>query len=171
MQNLRKRIEETRAKRDALEEEHGSTIEQQNEIDRLKQLEKNLKADLKNEEIELKELQKKTGHTTKKVKQNIGKLKRDIYAKTKERNEIEVGLNRTKPLDELAEDYEKLEREKKETQEIIDNENATSESKQAAADRMIDIGERMERLRPQIQEREEALPLRERVKRIFEKYG
>ena len=91
--------------------------------------------------------------------------------KPKERNEIEVGLNRTKHLDELAKDYEKLEREKKETQEIIDNENATSESKQAAADRTIDIDERMERLRPQIQEREEALPLRERVKRIFKKYG
>ena len=171
VQNLRKRIEETKAKRDAMEEEHGSTLEQQNEIDRLKQLEKNLKADLKNEEIELKQLQKRQDTQLRKIKQNIGKLKRDIYAKTKERNEIEVGLNRTKPLDELADDYEKLEREKKETQEIIDNENATSESKQAAADRMIDIDERMKRLRPQIQEREEALPLPESVKRIFQKYG
>ena len=64
-----------------------------------------------------------------------------------------------------------LNAKKKETQEMIDDENATSESKQAAADRMIDIDERMERLRPQIQERQEAVPLRERVKNIFKKYG
>ena len=113
VQNLRNRIEQTKAKREALEEEHGSSLEQQNKIDRLKQLEKNLKVDLKNEEIELKKRQKKRDTQLKKVKQNIGKLKIDIYTKTKERNEIEVGLNRTKPLDELADDYEKLEREKK----------------------------------------------------------
>ena len=43
MQILRKRVEQTKARINALEEEHGSTLEQQNEIDKLKQLEKILK--------------------------------------------------------------------------------------------------------------------------------
>ena len=119
----------------------------------------------------MKQLQKRQARTQKELKQAIGRLKIDVYTTAKERNELEVGLNRTKPLDELEDDYEKLEREKKETQEIIDDENATSSEKQAAANRMSDIDERMEKLRPQIQEREIALPLRERVKNIFKKYG
>ena len=53
----------------------------------------------------------------------------------------------------------------------MDDENATSSDKQAAAARMEERREELERLAPQIQEREEALPLRERVKNIFKKYG
>ena len=56
VQNLTRRLEQTRAKRERIEEEHGSTLEQQNEIDRLKQLERNLKTDLENEKVELKQL-------------------------------------------------------------------------------------------------------------------
>ena len=40
VQNQRDRYEQVQARIEALEEEHGSTIEQQNEIDRLKQLKK-----------------------------------------------------------------------------------------------------------------------------------
>ena len=40
VQKLRSRIEETQAKIEALEEEHGSNLESQTEIDRLKQLKK-----------------------------------------------------------------------------------------------------------------------------------
>ena len=36
VQNLTKRLEQTRAKREGIEEDHGSTLEQQSEIDRLK---------------------------------------------------------------------------------------------------------------------------------------
>ena len=169
--NLRRRIEETKAKIDAKEEEHGSTLKQQNEIDRLKQLEKNLKADLKNKEIKLKQLQKDQNKALKKVKQSIGKLKSNIYAKTKERNEIEVGLNRTKPLDELEERYETLKRENEEDRKIVNDDNAASSDKQAATERITEREEEIARLEPQIQERVEALPLRERVKNIFKKYG
>ena len=45
--NLRGRIEKTQSKIDALEEEHGSNLENQNEIDRLKRLKKIFKVILK----------------------------------------------------------------------------------------------------------------------------
>ena len=154
-----------------MEEEHGSTLEQQNELNRLKQMEKDLRADLKNDEIELKQLKKRQDTEQRKVKQAIGRLKIDVYTTAKERNELEVGFNRTKPLDELEERYETLKRENEKDQQVIDDENATSSEKQAAADRMENRREEIERLEPQIQQREEALPLRERVKNIFKKYG
>ena len=105
------------------------------------------------------------------VQKNIDKLKTSISSTVKERNETEAGLNRTKPLDELYEQKETLERENVEDQRIIDNEIASPSEKQAAADRIAEREGRLERMAPQIQQREEALPLRERVKNIFKKYG
>ena len=171
VRNLTRRIEQTQARREELETEHGSTLEQQNEIDRLKQLERNLKTDLQNERVELKQLQKRQDKTLKETRQRVGKLKQEIYAAAKERDELELGLNRTKPLNELDERYETLKRENETDRKIVDDDNATSNDKQAATERIIEREEEMERLGQQIQEREEALPLRERVKNIFKKYG
>ena len=171
VRNLTRRIEQTQARREELETEHGSTLEQQNEIDRLKQLERNLKTDLQNERVELKQLQKRQDKTLKETRQRVGKLKQEIYAAAKERDELELGLNKTKPLNELDERYETLKRENETDRKIVDDDNATSSDKQAAAERIIEREEEMERLGQQIQEREEALPLRERVKNIFKKYG
>ena len=171
VRNLTRRIEQTQARREELETEHGSTLEQQNEIDRLKQLERNLKTDLQNERVELKQLQKRQDKTLKETRQRVGKLKQEIYAAAKERDELELGLNRTKPLNELDERYETLKRENETDRKIVDDDNATSSDKQAATERIIEREEEMERLGQQIQEREEALPLRERVKNIFKKYG
>ena len=171
VRNLTSRIEQTQARREELETEHGSTLEQQNEIDRLKQLERNLKTDLQNEKVELKQLQKRQDKTLKETRQRVGKLKQEIYAAAKERDELELGLTRTKPLNELDERYETLKRENEADRKIVDDDNATSSDKQTATERIIEREEEMERLGPQIQEREEALPLRERVKNIFKKYG
>ena len=104
------------------------------------------------------------------VQKNVDKLTKSISS-TMKRNETESGLNRTKPLDELDERYETLKRENEEDQKVIDDPNASESDKQAAADRRAERNEEMERLAPQIQQREKAFPLRERVKRIFKKYG
>ena len=171
VRNLESRIEQTQARRWDLEKEHGSTLEQQNEIDRLKQLERNLSADLQNERVELKQLQKRQSKTLKETRQRVGKLRQEIYAAAKERDEFELGLNRTKTLNELDERYETLKRENEADRKIVDDDNAASSDKQAATERIIEREEEMERLGPQIQEREQELPLRERVKNIFKKYG
>ena len=169
--NLKRRIEQTQARREELETEHDSTLEQQKEIDRLKQLERNLKTDLQNERVELKQLQKRQDKTLKETRQRVGKLRQEIYAAAKERDEFELGLNRTKTLNELDERYETLKRENEADRKIVDDDNATSSDKQAATERIIEREEEMERLGQQIQEREQELPLRERVKNIFKKYG
>ena len=171
VRNLKRRLEQTQARREVLETEHGSTLEQQNETDRFKQLERNLSADLKNERIELKQLQKSQDKTLKEARQRVGKLKKDIYATAKKQDELELGLNRTKPLNELEERYETLKRENEADRKIVDDDNATSSDKQTATERIIEREEELARLEPQIQEREEALPLRERVKNLFKKYG
>ena len=171
VRNLTRRIEQTQARREELETGHGSTLEQQKEIDRLKQLERNLSADLQNEKVELKQLQKRQDKTLKEARKSVGKLKQEIYVAVKERDELELGLNRTKPLNELDERYETLRRENEADRRIVDDDIATSSDKQAATERIIEREEEMERLGPQIQEREQELPLRERVKNIFKKYG
>ena len=171
LRNLERRIEQTQARREELETEQDSTLEQQKEIDRLKQLERNLSADLQNERVELKQLQKRQDKTLKETRQRIGKLRQEMYATAKERDEFELGLNRTKTLNELDERYETLKRENEADRKIVDDDNAASSDKQAATERIIEREEEMERLGPQIQEREQELPLRERVKNIFKKYG
>ena len=148
MRNLTRRIEQTQARREELETEHGSTLEQQNEIDRLKQLERNLKTDLQNERVELKQLQKRQDKTLKETRQRVGKLKQEIYAAAKERDELELGLNRTKPLNELDERYETLKKENETDRKIVDDDNATSSDKQAATERIIEREEEMERAGP-----------------------
>ena len=77
--------------------------------------------------VELKQLQKRQDKTPKETKEQlVGKLKQEIYAAAKERNELELGLNRTKPLNELDERYETLRRENEADRRIVDDDNATS---------------------------------------------
>ena len=53
----------------------------------------------------------------------------------------------------------------------MNDENATSRERMAAGVRFSENTDELARLDPQIQEREQELPLRERVKNIFKKYG
>ena len=172
---LSERIEHVKASLEALEEEQGSNPEAQKEIYRLKKLKQNLQTDLNNYEKEVAtatKIQKQRAKERDKLQKDVDKLQTTLSTKVKERNKIEAGLNRTKSLDELEERYETLKRANEEDQRVIDDENATSSDKQAAEARMQERREELERLEPQIQQREEeALPLRERVKNIFKKYG
>ena len=54
---------------------------------------------------------------------------------------------------------------------VISDENATPSEREAAETRVAEREEELARLRRQVQEREEAWPLWERVKDIFKKYG
>ena len=174
VKNLRGKIERVQARIGTREEEQGSNSEAQTEIDRLKRLKQNLQTDLKKYEKEYATAEKIQKQRTKergKLQKDVDKLQATYSAKVKERNEIEARLNRTKPLDELQERYETLKRANEEDQKVIDDENATLSDKQAAEVRMEERREELERLEPQIQQGEEALPLRERVKNIFNKYS
>ena len=65
MKDLQSRLERTRARIDALSEEHGSNPENEAELRRLQQLKENLKTDLAEAEQELKYFQKKLKDTEK----------------------------------------------------------------------------------------------------------
>ena len=171
MQNLWGRIEQTQARIDALEEEHGSNLENQNEIDRLKRLKKkDLLADLENNKKEFAALPKIQKQKDKE-QTNVDKLRTSLSAKVKERNDMEAGLNRTKPLDELEEQKETLKRQNEEDKRVIKDENTSPSEKEAAEARVAEQDEELARPQPQIQQRKEALPWRERIKNVFKKYG
>ena len=174
MQKLSGRLERVKERLKTLEEDQGSNPEAQKEIDRLKGVKQNLQNDLntyKKEVATATKIQKQRAHERSKLQKDVDKLQTTYAAKIKERNEIEAGLNRTKILDEMEERYETLKRANEEDQRVIDDENAPSSDKQAAEARMEERRKELERFEPQIQQREEALPLRERVKNIFTKYG
>ena len=84
---------------------------------------------------------------------------------------MESRLNDTRTLDELKEQEADLQPQNAEDQAVIDNEDASPSDKQAAEDRVEERQEELARLRMQVDERERALPLRERLKEIFKKYG
>ena len=106
-----------------------------------------------------------------KPKPKVNQLRASLAAKESERNTMEARLNDTRTLNELKEQEAELQRQNEEDQAVIDNEDASSSDKQAAEGRVAERQEELARLRTQIDERERALPLRERVKEIFKKYG
>ena len=129
-----------------------------------------LKRDIK----EAKTAEKEYAQTTKernKAAKEVAKLQRKYETQRQKRDTIEADLNKTKPLDELAKEAETLKRKIEEDRRIMNDENATSRERMAAGVRFSENTDELARLDPQIQEREQELPLRERVKNIFKKYG
>ena len=80
-------------------------------------------------------------------------------------------IKETKPLDALKEQESDLQRQNAEDQAIIQDENASPSDIEAVRERVEERNEELARLQTQIEERERARPLLERVKEIFKKYG
>ena len=113
----------------------------------------------------------KQAKTKSKAQKSVDQLRAKIASKESERNTMEARLNDTRTLDELKEQEAELQRQNEEDQAVIDDENTSPSDKQAAEGRVAERQEELARLQTQIDERERALPLRERVKEIFKKYG
>ena len=60
VQTLAQKIERTQARIDALQEEHGSNLDSESELNRLKQMRKNYKGDLEEKKKELAALEKQS---------------------------------------------------------------------------------------------------------------
>ena len=171
IQNLGQQIERTQARIDALQEEHGSNLESETELNRLKQLKKNYKTDLEKKKKELAGLEKQSKEKEK-IQAKVDREKKKLYEMERmERNTIEERLNSTKRLDELEDDEGRLKRLNEEDQAIIDDVYASEFDKEAARERMAARDQDLLRLKDQISERENSLSLRERIKVIFKKYG
>ena len=166
VQDLRIRIERTQAKIDQL----GSNVENESELREMQQRIKNYQNDFENAKKEVAALEKQV-KTKAKAQKSVDQLRAKIAAKESERNTIEARLNDTRTLDELKEQEAELQRQNEEDQAVIDNEDTSPSDKQAAEGRVAERQEELARLQTQIDERERGLPLRERVKEIFKKYG
>ena len=131
---------------------------------------KNLKSDIANEKKELEYFQKQV-KTKEKEQTKDEKIKTDLAKKLKERNTLEERLNSTKTLEELIEEEAELNRQNENGKIIINDENTspdlTSKVKTGVAEREEEVA----RLRTQIEEREREMPLREKIKNIFKRYG
>ena len=169
-QRLETQLEQINQRIANMESKGGTEMEKQIETDRLKRESVKLKRDIK----EAKTAEKGYAQTTKernKAAKEVAKLQRQYETQRQKRDTIEADLNKTKPLDELAKEAETLKRKIEEDRLIMNDENATSRERMVAGVRFSENTDELARLDPQIQEREQELPLRERVKNIFKKYG
>ena len=169
-QKLEHQLEQINQRIDNMEKEGGTVMERQMEIDRLKRESAKLKRDIK----AAKEKEKEYAHTAKeqdKAAKDVEHLKRQYAAQKQRRDATEATLNRTKPLEELEKEAEELKRKIEKDRLIMNDKDATPQERMVAGNRFSENTDELARLDPQIQERDEALPLRERVKNIFKKYG
>ena len=167
---LRQKLDQTNSRIDYLEMEHGSNLESEAELKRLFQLKKNYETEFENKKKEVSALEK-IAKNREKAQKKVDLERAKLDKKERERNLIEERLNSTKPLDDLNEQESDLKRQNEEDQAIIQDENASPSERQAAEERVAERNEELVRLQSQIEERERAMPLRERVKEIFKKYG
>ena len=170
MENLRQQTERTQARIDTLQDEHGSNLESEAELRRLKQLKKNHQIEFENKKKEVAALEKQAKNKQK-AEDKVARERAKLDEIVEKRNRIEERLNSTKPLDDLNDKEAELRQQNAEDQAIIDATDTSPSDKQAAEARVEERNEEIARLRPQIAEREEAMPLRERIKEIFKKHG
>ena len=170
IQNLRLRTERVQSQIDALQEEQGSNLESETELNRLKQLKKNYEKDLEIKKKKLGALQKEA-KSKDKAQAKVDRERAKLAQIEKDRNEIEKRLNSTKAVDELKEQESELKCQKEEDQAAIQDENTSPSEREAAEARVAERNEGLSRLRTQIEEREAGMPLRERIREIFKKYG
>ena len=170
VENLRQQIERTQTRIDALQEEQGSNLESEAELNRLKQLKKNYQKELDSKKKKAASLEKEAKNKEK-AQARVNREKAKLAQIEKERNEIEERLNSTKALDELKERQNALKRQNEEDQKIIQDENTSPSERGAAEERVAERNEELDRLQTQIGERESAMPLLERVREIFKEHG
>ena len=156
---MKRRIQSEEEKQQQLQDDPSAD---KKVLEQKKTLIKNLKKDLKTKQKENEQLQKNYEESQKKT-QKIGQLQASILQEEQTRDSLERRFNSTRSFDALKEQESNLLQQNEEDQAIIDDEGAAELDKEAA--------EELARLQTQIAEREEAMPLRERIKEIFKKHG
>ena len=164
---LKRHLQIEAAKKSQLEDDPDADKQ---EIKRKEQVLKNLKNDLKAKQKENEQLQKNYEDLQKK-KEKINQLETGIANEEQTRNLLETRFNSTRSFDALKEKESHLIRLNEEDQAIINDENALLFDKNAAEERVAARNDEIARLQTQIAEREDAMPLRGRIKEIFKKNG
>jgi len=156
----------TQSRIEAVKEQHGDNASD-SELRRLEREKRNYSREAKKNEKNLEDLEKKA----KENEEKISRKKARVDEIVKEKNQTEEQLYKTKGLDELKEREVELRLKNTEDQAIIDATDTSPSERQDAEARVEERNEELARLQTQIAEREEAMPLRERIKEIFKKHG
>jgi len=165
--DLKRRIQAEEEKQQQLQDDPDAN---KNLLKQKDGLIKNLKKDLKTKQKENAQLQKDYEDSQKQT-QKIGELDTSILQEEQKRDSLERRLNSTRSSDVLKEQESKLLQLNEVDQAIINDDYAEEMDKEAAEERIADRNAELARLQTQIVEREEAMPLRERIKEIFKKHG
>ena len=88
-----------------------------------------------------------------------------------ERQINKLGIKVRKPLEELQQDKADLEKRLAKNKQVLEDENASPSEREAAKTRVEQDERALERVNEDMEREEQKLPLRERVKNIFKKYG
>ena len=163
MEEVKQLTERTQAKIDAIQEEHGTNLEMKTELQRLNQLKKNYQTEYESKKKEMTAL-KKQAKSKQKAEEKVSRERAKLDEILKKRNLIEEGLNSTKPLDELNGRESELRQQNAEDQAIIDATDTSPSERKAAEVRVEERNEELARLQSQIAKREDAMPLREKIK-------
>ena len=151
----------------ALEDKAGTSLDEDT-IQRFKDEKRALEAELqrKREQYDQTQVKAKEAHQ---LQTEINELK--LANRNIDRQLNERGAKPTKMLDELEQEKAELEKRLAEKRRVLEDENASSSEKEAAKQKVEEDEPALERVNEDIEREEQKLPLRERVKNIFKKYG
>ena len=88
-----------------------------------------------------------------------------------ERQINKLGIKVRKPLEELQQEKDDLEKRLTENKRVLEDENASPSEREAAKQKVEEDEQALERVNENMEREEQKLSLRERVKNIFKKYG
>ena len=168
MDALTNAIRDAEAQRRELEDAHGPIDTEA--IQRLKDEKRRLEAEKQAKQQQLSQLQKGAKQADK-IQAEVDKLRLDDRRIIQELSEMRAKQDARKPLDALEKEVAELKRKIEVNKNIMNDENATSRERMAAGVRFSENTDELARLDAEVQEREQEMPLRERVKNIFKKYG
>ena len=105
-----------------------------------------------------------------KVRKDFGTLKRRVAAKERDIKPMEERFIKSQPLDELKEQETELQHQKEEDWVLNQDLNTLPSERETAQVWIEERNEELAQLQPQIEARERAWHLSERIKEIFKKY-
>ena len=151
-----------------LEDVHGSMDTEA--IQKLKDETRVLEGEKKNIQQQISQLQKEIiQYNT--IQEEVNELRHDTGELDQHLNELRAKEETLKPLNELEQESEELNRKIAEDKQLIDDENTSPSERAAAEARVLENEAELDRINTEIEVRERERPLLERVKDIFKKYG
>ena len=168
MDSLTNEIRDVDEQKRELEDAHGPIDTEA--IQKLKDDKRALEAEKKTIQEQIKQLQKDITQYNK-MQTEIEQLRHDTGELDQHLNELRAKEETLKPLNELKQEAEELNRKIAKDKQLVDDENTSPSERAAAEARVAENEAELDRVNTEIEVRESERPLLERIKDIFKKYG